>query len=534
MRFSIVLKLVTPGYNYPQPFEYALAGYSSGATASARQSYYSRYGSTWTDLTAWRATANFCIKGYTLYPPPIAYNVTGGGAYCAGGSGVPVGLSGSEANVNYYLKRNATNAVETRAGTGSAINFINQTVAGTYTVVATNASAPSNWANMTGSAVVMLDPTPPVITCVSNKQVQCGSAWTFDEPSATDNCGSVAVTVVSTVTNMACAGTFAATRTWQAADASGNTATCSQIVTVVDTRPPVLTCPANIVKEFVDGGGATATFSGQATDVCSSVTLTFLPPSGSLFPIGTTTVAGRAEDACGNASTCSFEITVLGPLGVLQNVLAELMARRATVTNANDVLRLGQAIVPLSASVAGDWWEDETHLTGENGNRVFNENKECVKKLLLVLRDEPSEVPEAVVLDWIERIVRSDRLLTWVSLQEAAQAGLNPKKLAEDTRELARGDQEAAEGNPDNGIQCYWNAWRHAVRLQIQESLSANGILRLHFVGALNRTYQIQASTNLVDWVGLGAFRAQGDGVVEFIDADAVKHASRFYRVVEQ
>ena len=165
---------------------------------------------------------------------------------------------------------------------------------------------------------------------------------------------------------------------------------------------------------------------------------------------------------------------------------------------------------------------------------MFNENKECVKKLLLVLRDEPSEVPEAVVLDWIERIVRSDRLLTWVSLQEAAQAGLNSKKLAEDMRELARGDQEAAAGNPDNAIQCYWNAWRHAVRLQIQESLSANGILRLHFVGALNRTYQIQASTNLVDWVGLGAFKAQGDGVVEFIDADAVQHASRFYRVVEQ
>jgi hypothetical protein len=259
-----------------------------------------------------------------------------------------------------------------------------------------------------------------------------------------------------------------------------------------------------------------------------------VPPSGSLFPIGTTTVAGRAEDACGNASTCSFEATILGPLGVLQNVLAELIARRAIVTNANDVLRLGQAIVPLSASVAGDRWEDQTHLTGENGNRVFNENKECVKKLLLVLRDEASEAPKAVVLDWIERTVRSDRLLTWVSLQEAAQAGLNPKKLAEDMRELARGDQEAAAGNPDNAIQCYWNAWRHAVRLQIQESLSTNGILRLQFIGALNRTYQIQASTNLVEWVGLGVFRAQGDGVVELIDADAVKHASRFYRVVEQ
>ena len=35
-RFSIVLKLTTPGNNYPLPFEYAYAGYSSAASASSR------------------------------------------------------------------------------------------------------------------------------------------------------------------------------------------------------------------------------------------------------------------------------------------------------------------------------------------------------------------------------------------------------------------------------------------------------------------------------------------------------------------
>ncbi len=63
-RFSIVLKLTTPGNNYPLPIEYVYAGYSSAASASSGQSFYSSTGSSWTDLTSWNSTANFCIKGY--------------------------------------------------------------------------------------------------------------------------------------------------------------------------------------------------------------------------------------------------------------------------------------------------------------------------------------------------------------------------------------------------------------------------------------------------------------------------------------
>ena len=67
-----------------------------------------------------------------------AFAVTGGGAYCSGGSGVAVGLSGSETGVNYQLYRDDTTAVGSPvAGTGSALNFGNQTVAGTYTVKGT-------------------------------------------------------------------------------------------------------------------------------------------------------------------------------------------------------------------------------------------------------------------------------------------------------------------------------------------------------------------------------------------------------------
>ena len=64
-RFSVVLKLTTPGYNYPLAFEYAYPGYSSEATASSGQSFLSANGSSWSDFTAVNGSANFCCKAYT-------------------------------------------------------------------------------------------------------------------------------------------------------------------------------------------------------------------------------------------------------------------------------------------------------------------------------------------------------------------------------------------------------------------------------------------------------------------------------------
>jgi len=63
--FSVVVKLTTPGYNYPIPTEFAYPGYSSAATASPGQSFYSSSGSSWTDITSYDSTMNVCLKAYT-------------------------------------------------------------------------------------------------------------------------------------------------------------------------------------------------------------------------------------------------------------------------------------------------------------------------------------------------------------------------------------------------------------------------------------------------------------------------------------
>ena len=64
-RFAVVLKLATPGYNYPLAFEYAYAGFSSAATANAGETFLSGNGTSWSDFTDVHGTASFCCKAYT-------------------------------------------------------------------------------------------------------------------------------------------------------------------------------------------------------------------------------------------------------------------------------------------------------------------------------------------------------------------------------------------------------------------------------------------------------------------------------------
>lgn len=85
--------------------------------------------------------------------------------------------------------------------------------------------------------VVVTDNEPPVMTCAAAKTVEAGGYWDFDAPSAFDagEGSSVSLAILSTTTNGS-----TLTRSWRATDACGNTAECSQTVTILDTAPPAL------------------------------------------------------------------------------------------------------------------------------------------------------------------------------------------------------------------------------------------------------------------------------------------------------
>jgi hypothetical protein len=133
------------------------------------------------------------------------------------------------------------------------------------------------------------------------------------------------------------------TNTFVATDASGNTATCSFNVTVVDNQLPTITCPADILVYATSAAGATVTYVAPVgTDNCPvSPVLTAGLPSGSTFPIGTTTVTHKVTDPSGNTAECSFTVTVTG--------LAPQIVCPANITVNNDEGQCG-AIVNFAAT----------------------------------------------------------------------------------------------------------------------------------------------------------------------------------------
>lgn len=106
-------------------------------------------------------------------------------------------------------------------------------------------------------------------------------------------------------------------------DPSGNTDTCTAVVTVVDLLAPVFVCYNNETVEFdtgetfytlpnyVDNGDVTA------SDNCTaSLIITQLPIPGTQLGLGTHTISFEATDSEGNTGSCSFELTVIEELGL--------------------------------------------------------------------------------------------------------------------------------------------------------------------------------------------------------------------------
>ncbi|MFY9556892.1 MAG: HYR domain-containing protein, partial [Blastocatellia bacterium] len=165
--------------------------------------------------------------------------------------------------------------------------------------------------------------TCPLITCtitcpanitVSNDPNQCGAVVNYPAPTTTGNCG--------TITCSPASGSFFPVGTTTVTCTSTAGPNCTFTVTVLDTQPPVITCPANITTTTTVSCPIVTTsgpvnFTTTASDNCPGVVVVCNPPSGSVFPVGTTTVTCTATDASGNTATCSFTVSVFS--GCLQD-----------------------------------------------------------------------------------------------------------------------------------------------------------------------------------------------------------------------
>ncbi|MCK6694603.1 MAG: HYR domain-containing protein, partial [Thermoanaerobaculia bacterium] len=168
--------------------------------------------------------------------------------------------------------------------------------------------------------ITVNDAELPTIDCPDNIAVntdpgQCTAVVTFSGVTFDDNCPGETVTQITGLASGAAYPVGVTTNTYVVEDVAGNSTTCAFTVTVSDAQLPVFTaCPMSAtVVNNPNVCGAVVNYTVTATDNCPDleVNLTAGLASGSLFPIGSTTVTYVAEDASGNLATCSFTITVL-------------------------------------------------------------------------------------------------------------------------------------------------------------------------------------------------------------------------------
>jgi hypothetical protein len=237
----------------------------------------------------------------TTNPAPTVFAMTGGGAYCVGGTGVDVGLSGSVVGVNYQLYNGVTAVGPTMAGTGSALDYSLQTAVGTYTVIATDPAVTCT-ATMSGSAMVSTVAYPVVAAIVGPSVVCQGATATMTDATGTGIWSSVTTTIATVGTSGIVTGV------------SGGIDSIEYTVTNG-------TGCATMVSVTVDvlAGPAVATIGGTSTTICqgSTGTLTETTTGGTWSSSNTAVATVSTSGVVTGVSTGSAVIsyTVSGGTG---------------------------------------------------------------------------------------------------------------------------------------------------------------------------------------------------------------------------
>jgi len=154
-------------------------------------------------------------------------------------------------------------------------------------------------------------------------------------------------------------------------------ATSSEVSAVPDGTPPVISVPANITVIATGSNGAVVTFSTSANDAISGpCATTNVPPSGSVFPIGTTTVTTTATDASGNLGSATFTVTVqtLPISSAEQNssTSATFAGNTGTLIFASPVAGHSYQLQCSDDLASGSWQNYGAPQIGDSANLQFN------------------------------------------------------------------------------------------------------------------------------------------------------------------
>ncbi|MBW6481458.1 MAG: gliding motility-associated C-terminal domain-containing protein [Vicingaceae bacterium] len=194
---------------------------------------------------------------------------------------------------------------------------------GVTNVVWTVTDTVGNTETCTYTITVIDNEFPIVYNCpsditVSNDISMCGAVVNWIPPTYTDNC-------VASMTSSHNPGDYfvvgTTTVTYTVTDSVNNVSTCTFDVTVNDTELPAISCSPLIAScdSLVNYNAPTA------TDNCGVLSITQIAglPSGSTFPIGTTTNTFEVVDIHNNVAQCSFDV-VIHPTPIITSVSTDV------------------------------------------------------------------------------------------------------------------------------------------------------------------------------------------------------------------
>ncbi len=324
----------------PTPVVAALTGANSVCEASTIALSSATPGGVWSTSNSFIANVDNAgvITGMNAGTAVITYTLSNGACNASVSASVtvlnspatPVITAGGPTTVcpNETVQLFSSNAPNYQWNSGPQTDNILVTQSGSYTVTVVG----SNGCAVTSlpMTVTIGDDVAPIIVAPINVNVNPNLGCTavgvaLGTPVVSDNC------TVASVTNNAPSlfpiGTT--TVTWTVTDASGNTATATQLVNVVDQVAPEATAPADVTinaNNFCDATGVNLG-SPEATDNCTIASIANDAPAS--FPIGTTVVTWTITDATGNFTTVTQNVTVIdteAPVVVLQSAAVQLDA----------------------------------------------------------------------------------------------------------------------------------------------------------------------------------------------------------------
>ena len=178
--FPILLSNSASGVNYQlfrgtTPVGGAVAGTTGSGLNFGLQTTAGSYTVKATDAVTGCTNTMSGVITISVNPVPASFNVTGGGNYCVGGSGVHIGLTGSVIGINYQLYNGLTAVGAPLPGSTFALDFGFQTAAGTYTVKAVNAATGCS-SVMNGSAVININSVPAAYAVTGGGSFCAGGA----------------------------------------------------------------------------------------------------------------------------------------------------------------------------------------------------------------------------------------------------------------------------------------------------------------------------------------------------------------------